>query len=468
MGATVLLGAMFSLLTLLLLAHHCKGEESVELGEGRKLYYEENGAKFYGIPVAEGSKLTEGVVADTCEAVGMRAVCAGNYNCRWSSNRCQVVDFEAKICGYTMYGLAKKVCGKRNPRYCKQLDGLFANMKGFKGGECGVIDGKYCVDGKSYTSGNPTLYYAYCVDTSTTFTIADDKTNLDDDSNPDDDSNLVDDSNQVDDSNLVNDSNLVDDSNLDDDSNPDDVSNVDRNSNLYQAEGRKLYCEENGAKFYGIPVAEGAKLTEGVVADTCEAVGMRAVCAGNYNCRWSSNRCQVVDFEAKICGYTMYGLAEKVCGERNPRYCKQLNGLFAHLKGYNGGECGIINGQYCVNGKSYTSGNPTLYYAYCVSTNISTNADDSFNVEDTSNLDDDSNLDENSNQDDYSNLGGNTNLDDKSNQDDYSNLDDKSNQDDYSNLENNSNQDDFTNLDDNSSQNNCSNLDENSNQDDYS
>merc|ERR1711970_1476864 len=217
MGATVLLGAMFSLLTLLLLAHHCKGEESIELGEGSKLYYEENGAKFYGIPVAEGSKLTEGVVADTCEAVGMRAVCAGNYNCRWSSNRCQVVDFEAKICGYTMYGLAKKVCGKRNPRYCKQLDGLFAHMKGFKGGECGVVNGEYCVNGKSYTSGNTTLYYAYCVDTSTTFTIADEDSNPDDDSNADDDSNL------------------------------DDNSNVDGNSNLYQPEGRKLYCEENGA-----------------------------------------------------------------------------------------------------------------------------------------------------------------------------------------------------------------------------
>merc|ERR1712179_282729 len=211
--------------------------------------------------------------------------------------------------------------------------------------------------------------------------------------------------------------------------------------------GSKLYHEENGAKFYGIPVAEGSKLTEGVVADTCEAVGMRAVCAGDYNCRWSSNRCQVVDFEAKICGYTMYGLAKKVCGKRNPRYCKQLDGLFAHLKGYNGGECGIINGQYCVNGKSYTSGNPTLYYAYCVSTNTSTNADDDSNLDDNSNQDDYSNLDNNSNQDDF------TNLDDNSNQDDCSNLDDNSNQDDYSNIDNNSNQDDFTNLDDNSSQN---------------
>merc|ERR1712212_1387545 len=135
----------------------------------------------------------------------MRAVCAGNYNCRWSSNRCQVVDFEAKICGYTMYGRAKKVCGKRNPRYCKQLDGLFAHLKGFKGRACGVIDGKYCVDGKSTTSGNPTLYYAYCVTTNTSPTIADN-------------TNQVDDSNIDDNSNLVGDSEIEDDPNLDDNS----------------------------------------------------------------------------------------------------------------------------------------------------------------------------------------------------------------------------------------------------------
>ena len=114
-------------------------------------------------------------------------------------------------------------------------------------------------------------------------------------------------------------------------------------------------------------------MREGVVADTCEDVGMRAVCGGNSGCRWSSRRCQIVDFEATVCGYTMYGLAEKVCGKKNPRYCTQLDGLFVYLNGYFGGECGVINGRYCANGNRYTSGNPTTYYAYCVTTNTSSN-----------------------------------------------------------------------------------------------
>merc|ERR1719193_643258 len=317
-----------------------------------------------------------------------------------------------------MYGLAKKVCGKRNPRYCKQLDGLFAHLKGFKGGACGVIDGKYCVDGKSTTSGNPALYYAYCV------TIADDN------------------SNQVDDSNIDDNSNPVGDSEIEDDPNLDD------NSNLDQAKGSKLYYEENGAQFYGIPVAEGTKITEGVVADTCEAAGMKAVCAGDSNCRWSSNRCQVVDFEARPCGFTMHGLAEKVCGKRNPRNCKQLDGLFAHLKGYNGGACGVLNGKYCVNGKSYTSGNPTLYYAYCTTTTVTSNiADDSSNFDDDSNIDDTSNLDNDSNIDDTSNLDDASDFDDDSNLNDTSNLDNDSNIDDTSNLDDASNLDDDSNLD---------------------
>jgi len=130
--------------------------------------------------------------------------------------------------------------------------------------------------------------------------------------------------------------------------------------------GYKLYYEENGAKFYGIPVAEGTTLTEGVVADTCEAVGMRAVCPGDSSCENYSARCQVVDFESSYCEDPMWGLAKKLCGgHRNPRNCPEMNYLFIYMKDWSG-ECGNVNGDWCGWGNSYTSGNPTLYYAYCV------------------------------------------------------------------------------------------------------
>jgi len=133
--------------------------------KGSKLYYEENGAKFYGIPVAEGTTLTEGVVADTCDAVGMKAVCNGDSSCRFSSARCQVVDFEASGCGDAMWGLAKKICGGNTwPSECPQLNYLFNYMKYWYGGEYGVANGTWGASGNMHTSGNPSVYYAYCVE----------------------------------------------------------------------------------------------------------------------------------------------------------------------------------------------------------------------------------------------------------------------------------------------------------------
>jgi len=133
---------------------------------GYKLYYEENGAKYYGIPVAEGTTLTEGVVPDTCDAVGMKAVCTGDSSCRYYSARCQVVDLEdfTSSCGNPMWGLAKKLCGGNTmPRNCPEMNGLFNYMKDWAGSECGVVNGTWCVSGKNYTPDNPPYYYAYCV-----------------------------------------------------------------------------------------------------------------------------------------------------------------------------------------------------------------------------------------------------------------------------------------------------------------
>ena len=78
--------------------------------------------------MAKGRTLTEGTVADTCEAAGMKAVCTGPSGCRHNSARCEVVDFEAVVCGSAMYGLSKKLCGfGEYPRNCAKLDGLFSH-----------------------------------------------------------------------------------------------------------------------------------------------------------------------------------------------------------------------------------------------------------------------------------------------------------------------------------------------------
>jgi|ERR1712098_686534 len=132
---------------------------------GSKLFYEEKGAKYYGIPVAKGVTLNTGVVADTCDAAGMRAVCNGDSSCHNYSPRCEVVDLETfpGSCGNPMWGLAKKLCGEdKNARKCPQMNGLFNFMPNWSG-ECGIVDGVWCARGNALTPGNPPVYYAYCI-----------------------------------------------------------------------------------------------------------------------------------------------------------------------------------------------------------------------------------------------------------------------------------------------------------------
>merc|ERR1711892_691723 len=140
----------------------CNGEaiDSATCYPGSKLYLEENGRKFYGVPVADGTTMIEGAVADTCDAAGMRAVCIGDSSCSYSSARCQVVDFEVAVnrCGNAMYGLSKKLCSGKYPRDCPQMDGLFNYMKGYPYGDVGVVSGTWYAIGNDHTSGNGKTY----------------------------------------------------------------------------------------------------------------------------------------------------------------------------------------------------------------------------------------------------------------------------------------------------------------------
>merc|ERR1712142_1030672 len=131
---------------------------------GSKLLYKEKGATYYGVPVKNGTTLTTGTVADTCDAAGMKAVCFGNKYCSHSSSRCQVVDFE-DACNLGMSGLSLKLCGTDNGRKCPPLEGLFNYMKDRTNGECGIVNGDVCANGNNFTSGRPTIFHAYCVKT---------------------------------------------------------------------------------------------------------------------------------------------------------------------------------------------------------------------------------------------------------------------------------------------------------------
>ena len=55
-----------------------------------------------------------------------------------------------------------------------------------------------------------------------------------------------------------------------------------------------LLHSAEGYSYYKVPVAEGVRLVEGAVADTCEEAGMRAVCLGDTDCPYTdTTKCDV-------------------------------------------------------------------------------------------------------------------------------------------------------------------------------
>ena len=125
------------------------------------------------MPVSNGTRLVEGVVADTCEEVGMKAVCSGPSGCKYSSNRCLVTPLSTN-CNNPMYPLSKLLCSGSKPRNCPQFEGVFSYMSGWYGGECGRVGYDWCANGEDFvagtldtspgrTQGQAEVYYAYCV-----------------------------------------------------------------------------------------------------------------------------------------------------------------------------------------------------------------------------------------------------------------------------------------------------------------
>ena len=55
------------------------------------LLYTEEGYNYYKVPVADGQRLVEGKVPETCAKAGLRAVCSGPVSCRYTdTSKCFV------------------------------------------------------------------------------------------------------------------------------------------------------------------------------------------------------------------------------------------------------------------------------------------------------------------------------------------------------------------------------------------
>ena len=129
-------------------------------------------------------------------------------------------------------------------------------------------------------------------------------------------------------------------------------------------------------------MADGQRLVEGKVAETCAANGLRAVCWGPVGNEYTdTTKCLVTPLSTPhimsvrvnnilltITFPTLRTtLAKKVCPETpNSKNCPQLEGVFSYMKNYSGGECGKVGPTACAKGKDYVSGPEKRYYAYCV------------------------------------------------------------------------------------------------------
>ena len=133
----------------------------------------------------------------------------------------------------------------------------------------------------------------------------------------------------------------------------------------YFSESNLLYKDNNGYSYYGMPVANGKRLVEGAVPDTCEAVGMEAVCSGPSGCGYNSARCVVTPLSTD-CYSPMRGISMQICNVGDPRQCSALEGLFNYAANWDGSECGVVGNKWCAKGADYVSGDPITYFAYCI------------------------------------------------------------------------------------------------------
>eukprot|EP00092_Neocalanus_flemingeri_P028576 GFUD01031032.1.p1 GENE.GFUD01031032.1~~GFUD01031032.1.p1 ORF type:complete len:911 (-),score=155.86 GFUD01031032.1:100-2832(-) len=122
--------------------------------------------------------------------------------------------------------------------------------------------------------------------------------------------------------------------------------------------------EDEFFRYCKVGVKPGTTMSEGSVAQTCREVGMEAVCSGNQRCKYSSSDCVVTPLSTK-CFAPMYSLSKRICSGRQPRECPALKGVFSHMTGLSGGECGVVGNTWCAKGNDFTAQNNSHYFAYC-------------------------------------------------------------------------------------------------------
>eukprot|EP00092_Neocalanus_flemingeri_P065531 GFUD01079705.1.p1 GENE.GFUD01079705.1~~GFUD01079705.1.p1 ORF type:complete len:1036 (-),score=190.52 GFUD01079705.1:69-2795(-) len=130
--------------------------------------------------------------------------------------------------------------------------------------------------------------------------------------------------------------------------------------------------EDESFRYCKVGVKPGTTMSEGSVAQTCREVGMEAVCSGNQRCKYSSSDCVVTPLSTK-CFAPMYSLSQKICNGRQPRECPALEGVFSHMTGLSGGECGVVGNTWCAKGNDVTVQNTRQYFAYCAEKKVTGN-----------------------------------------------------------------------------------------------
>ena len=127
-----------------------------------KVLYSNSDMTYVKVPVRKGKRLNKNAVPQTCEIVGLRAVCPGPTSCANNSDKCLVTPLSTN-CDSPMAPLSQQLCNKTNPVKCNPLEGVFSYMANFDG-ECGNVKGRHCAPGRKFVSGSPDEYFAYCVD----------------------------------------------------------------------------------------------------------------------------------------------------------------------------------------------------------------------------------------------------------------------------------------------------------------
>ena len=118
---------------------------------------------YYKVPVASGTRLIEGVVADTCKEAGLDAVCAGDASCSFTSNRCMDTPLSIGCNQNTLLQpITEQICNVTDPRKCHELDRLFLYTNDWVDSEAGVVGPTKPAQGKYYAAGDNDTF-AYCV-----------------------------------------------------------------------------------------------------------------------------------------------------------------------------------------------------------------------------------------------------------------------------------------------------------------